>query len=68
MCEMTRRWFLGCVAAFGLGVSCVSPSEAEDFTTLYGTARKQARQISSNSLAVPMPPEQWQATLAEDNP
>ncbi|MCA8984342.1 MAG: acetylxylan esterase [Planctomycetaceae bacterium] len=62
---MTRRWFLGCVAAFGLGVSCVSPSEAEDFTTLYGTARKQARQISSNSLAVPMPPEQWQATLAE---
>lgn len=36
---------------------------AEDFSTLYGTARQQAKLISSNSLSRPLPPETWQATL-----
>lgn len=36
-----------------------------DWTTLYGAAREEARQISSGSLAVPFPPERWKATENE---
>lgn len=32
------------------------------WSTLYGAAREEARQISSSSLAVPLAPDQWQAT------
>lgn len=36
-----------------------------DWTTIYGSARAEARQISSGSLAVPLSPEQWKATVAK---
>src|SRR6185295_8794027 len=32
------------------------------WSTLYGAVREEARHISSSSLAVPLPPDQWQAT------
>lgn len=35
-----------------------------DWGTLYGSAREEARQVSSSSLAVPLSPEQWKATVA----
>lgn len=34
-----------------------------DWTTLYGSAREEARQISSSSLAVPLSPADWNATV-----
>jgi len=34
-----------------------------DWTTIYGSAREEARQVSSSSLAVPLPPDEWEATL-----
>jgi hypothetical protein len=33
-----------------------------EWKTLYGAAREEARQISSNSLAVPLSPKEWSAT------
>ena len=33
------------------------------WSTLYGAAREEARHISSSSLAVPLSPDQWQATV-----
>jgi len=36
-----------------------------DWTTIYGSAREEARQISSSSLAVPLSPHQWNATEAQ---
>jgi dienelactone hydrolase len=38
---------------------------AEQWQTIYGALREEARRISSSSLAVPMPPSKWQATVAE---
>ena len=35
-----------------------------DWSTLYGSAREEARQVSSSSLAVPLSPEQWKTTVA----
>ena len=35
-----------------------------DWGTLYGSAREEARQVSSSSLAVPLSPEQWKTTVA----
>lgn len=45
--------------AFGSGE--VQASEM----TLYASVCQQARQISSTSLAVPLPPSEWKATLAQ---
>jgi dienelactone hydrolase len=33
-----------------------------DWTTIYGSVREDARQVSSSSLAVPLSPAQWRAT------
>ncbi len=35
-----------------------------DWTTIYGAAREEARQVSSSSLAVPLSQAQWDATVA----
>lgn len=47
---------------------CTSASAAiaadGDWTTLYGSARQEARQVSSASLAVPLSPDEWTATAA----
>ena len=49
--------FFGCflLAHFALG----------DWTTIYGSVRQQARQISSSSLAVPLSQVQWDATVSK---
>ena len=36
-----------------------------DWTTIYGAAREEARQISSSSLAVPLSQDAWEATVAQ---
>jgi dienelactone hydrolase len=36
-----------------------------DWTTIYGAAREEARQISSSSLAVPLSQDHWDATVSE---
>ncbi len=36
-----------------------------DWATIYGTAREDARELSSSSLAVPLPEPQWGATLPQ---
>ena len=43
----------------------VTQSAGSDWSTLYGSAREDARQISSSSLAVPLSPEQWKATVSQ---
>lgn len=55
------------ITVVGLLCTCavVSRVAAGDWSTLYGSAREQARQISSSSLAVPLPADQWKATLAK---
>lgn len=42
----------------------VSRIARRDWSTLYGSAREEARQVSSSSLAVPLSPEQWKTTVA----
>jgi len=34
----------------------------EDFSTIYGAVREEARQVSSSSLAVPLSPAEWSAS------
>ncbi len=51
-------WFC-CVC--GIGDSL----RADDWLTIYGAVCQQARQISSNSLAIPYSQPQWQATEAQ---
>ena len=57
------RWVM--LGVWGLcGWSLLAGSSgAEEFSTLYGTAREQAKQVSSRSLSRPLPPVTWQATL-----
>lgn len=46
--------------------ACVTASNeivADDWTTLYGAAKSQARQISSRSLAIPLTPNEWESTV-----
>ncbi len=59
-----RQWVSVWLCGIGLLGLLQAAALAEDFSTLYGTARQQARLISSNSLARPLPAETWQATLA----
>lgn len=55
------RLFVGCCSLLMAAGSLA----ADDWMTIYGTACQQARQISSNSLAVPFTGAQWQATEAQ---
>ncbi|NQT11606.1 MAG: acetylxylan esterase [Planctomycetes bacterium] len=47
-----------------LGCGTFAGAARGDWTTIYGAAREQARQVSSSSLAVPLPPDEWKATVA----
>ena len=44
------------------GCGTLTPAAAQDWTTMHGALRKEARQVSSSSLAVPLSPKQWRAT------
>lgn len=48
---------------FGCG-ALPGPARGE-WTTIYGSARQEARRISSASLAVPLSPAQWKATVSK---
>ncbi len=48
-----------------LGMTGSSFVLAQDGSTLYGAARRDARQVSSTSLTVPLSPEQFQATASQ---
>ena len=52
-----------------LGVWCggatLTRAAGGDWTTIYGAARDEARQISSSSLAIPLSPSQWDATESQ---
>jgi len=54
------------IVVIGLLCGCGTwPCEARgDWTTIYGSVRQEARQVSSSSLAVPLSPAQWKATLS----
>ena len=39
-------------------------AEADDWTTIYGAAREEARRLSSGSLSIPLSPSQWHETVA----
>lgn len=43
----------------------VMPRTSAGWETIYGSVSHEARQVSSASLAVPMPPDAWKATLAQ---
>lgn len=36
-----------------------------DWTTIYGSARQEAREVSSSSLAVPLSPDEWKTTVEQ---
>lgn len=52
------------IALISLFLIPISVSPASEMT-LYDSACRQAREISSSSLATPMPPAEWDGTLAE---
>jgi dienelactone hydrolase len=52
------------VLFFLLLVTAANTAHA-DWTTIYGAAREEARAISSSSLAVPLSPDEWNATVAQ---
>ncbi len=47
------------------GCGMFSHTAAAQWNTIYGSAREQARQLSSASLAVPLSPDQWEATASQ---
>jgi hypothetical protein len=55
--------FLALILPLLLVVACPPRSFADEGTTLYGSARGQARQISSASLATPFTPGEWEKTI-----
>lgn len=55
-----RTIFIGLLCHIGLFTSAARA----EWTTIYGTAREEARQVSSASLAVPLAPAQWEASLS----
>ncbi len=61
----TRRCVLAFAVAIGSAGADFNSLAAADWSTIYGSAREEARQISSSSLAVPMSPGEWQGTVAK---
>lgn len=59
---MTRNHWLCLVASL---YGTVATAAAQEWTTIYGAARQEARAVSSASLATPMPPDEWKATLPQ---
>lgn len=60
-----RHVFRIVLIALACGCGLVSHEARGEWPTIYGSVREQARQISSASLAVPLPKTQWNATAAE---
>ncbi len=60
MTHIHQLIFLGLLC----GCTAVTCTARGQWTTIYGSARQEAREVSSASLAVPLPPEQWKATVA----
>ena len=54
------------IVVIGLLCGCGTLTHAArgDWTTIYGAAREEARQVSSSSLAVPLSPAEWDATVS----
>jgi X-Pro dipeptidyl-peptidase (S15 family) len=52
-------------AVIALLYACAMCTQAVrgDWNTIYGSVREEARQVSSNSLAVPFSPEQWKGNV-----
>ena len=52
-----------------IGLLCVSSvatsAPGGDWTTIYGSAREEARQLSSSSLAVPLSRSEWAGTVSQ---
>ncbi|MHB8956293.1 MAG: alpha/beta hydrolase [Pirellulaceae bacterium] len=46
------------------GCGTLTHAAGEEWTTMYGSVRQEARQLSSSSLAVPMSSTQWEATVS----
>jgi X-Pro dipeptidyl-peptidase-like protein len=61
MLPLHRIVIIGLLCGFGSSTR----ASGGDWTTLYGSAREEARQISSSSLAVPLSPAEWNATVAK---
>ena len=55
-----RIVIIGLLCGYGM----LTPAARGDWTTIYGAAREEARQVSSSSLAVPLSPAEWNATVA----
>ena len=53
------------VVALLCGCGALSRPARGDWTTIYGSAREQARQVSSSSLAVPLSPAEWEASVSK---
>jgi len=60
---MSRSRIVASLLLIGCWTSVLVELPAEE--TIYGSVCREARQISSASLAVPMPPEAWKATAAK---
>ena len=60
---MTVRKKIANVLAFALVLGVMQLGLGEEWTTIYGSARKEAKQISTSSLAVPLTAGQWQASV-----
>jgi len=58
--------YLGGAVVIGLlfGAETFMGAARGEWTTIYGSVREEARQLSSSSLAVPLSPPQWEATVA----
>ena len=61
MTHIHRILFFGLLCANG-ALTCQARGQ---WTTIYGAARHQARQLSSSSLAIPLSPAQWEATVPQ---
>ena len=53
------------IAGLLCGNAALTCAARGQWTTIYGAAREEARQISSSSLAVPFSQAEWKATVAE---
>jgi hypothetical protein len=53
------------VTAVLCGLATLTQATGADWTTIYGAAREEARQVSSSSLATPLTPAEWSATVAQ---
>lgn len=55
-------WVLSRCGLLSAVVACAVDVRADDFATLYGAARQEARAVSSGALAMPLTSKAWEAT------